>query len=467
MINSKKKGFTIVELVIVIAVIAVLSAVLIPTFSNLVKKANVSSDTALVKNLNTALAADTNEHNTMGDALTAAKEYGYDIAKINAKAKGNEILWDSKNDCFVYLDRENNELVYIPDSKTESVEENELWIIYDEAHPIYSTYLYNFTGTEIEAIHSLDASACNFVDVTYKGNAEVLIITNGGSLTVESGSVTHYGTGYILTVADAAKANYVEKGSFAANSEEIVNAGTNNSDYKYVGTAEALKEALGNKEAKIALSADININAEPSVGDDFTIEVATEINLNGYNIYSIHNYSVSGVNKNNGVFYVNNGASLKLTGSGEIVFDTNNQMGWNACTYVIAGNGDLVIDGAIAIINKGETDMSYAIDMRNSSSTKEVNVTINSGYIYSKEYNAIRLFATGSQPTFNLNINGGVIEGNRALMVHDGNDTCDGIYNITLNGGTLISSSSADLIKKFQNNENVKLLNNGATVVTK
>lgn len=34
--KSKQKGFTLVELVIVIAVIAILSAVLIPTFSNVV-----------------------------------------------------------------------------------------------------------------------------------------------------------------------------------------------------------------------------------------------------------------------------------------------------------------------------------------------------------------------------------------------------------------------------------------------
>ena len=106
MINSKKKGFTIVELVIVIAVVAILAAVLIPTFSSLVKKANVSNDTALVKNLNTALAADVDGQDTMYDALQAAKEFGYDIAKIQAKANGNKILWDSKNDCFVYLDSE-------------------------------------------------------------------------------------------------------------------------------------------------------------------------------------------------------------------------------------------------------------------------------------------------------------------------------------------------------------------------
>ncbi len=40
MVKNKKKGFTIVELVIVIAVIGILSAVLIPVFSNVVSSAN-------------------------------------------------------------------------------------------------------------------------------------------------------------------------------------------------------------------------------------------------------------------------------------------------------------------------------------------------------------------------------------------------------------------------------------------
>ena len=42
MIKSKK-GFTIVELVIVIAVIAILAAVLIPTFSNVIEKSHQSA----------------------------------------------------------------------------------------------------------------------------------------------------------------------------------------------------------------------------------------------------------------------------------------------------------------------------------------------------------------------------------------------------------------------------------------
>lgn len=41
--KSNKKGFTIVELVIVIAVIAILASVLIPTFTSIVEKATKSA----------------------------------------------------------------------------------------------------------------------------------------------------------------------------------------------------------------------------------------------------------------------------------------------------------------------------------------------------------------------------------------------------------------------------------------
>ena len=49
--RSNKKGFTIVELVVVIAVIAVLAAVMIPTFSGVIGKAN---DSALKSELKAA-----------------------------------------------------------------------------------------------------------------------------------------------------------------------------------------------------------------------------------------------------------------------------------------------------------------------------------------------------------------------------------------------------------------------------
>ena len=55
---KNKRGFTIVELVIVIAVVAVLAAVMIPTFAGIVEKATVSADTRKVRDMNIILAAE-------------------------------------------------------------------------------------------------------------------------------------------------------------------------------------------------------------------------------------------------------------------------------------------------------------------------------------------------------------------------------------------------------------------------
>lgn len=53
--KNNKKGFTLVELVIVIAVIAILSAVLIPTFSNVINDAKISAAEQEAANLRTQI----------------------------------------------------------------------------------------------------------------------------------------------------------------------------------------------------------------------------------------------------------------------------------------------------------------------------------------------------------------------------------------------------------------------------
>ena len=53
--KMNKKGFTIVELVIVIAVIAILASVLIPTFSGIIEKAKASNALSTAKNAYTSL----------------------------------------------------------------------------------------------------------------------------------------------------------------------------------------------------------------------------------------------------------------------------------------------------------------------------------------------------------------------------------------------------------------------------
>lgn len=56
--KNNRKGFTIVELVIVIAVIAILATVLVPTFGNVIEKANKSKDLQAAKSAYTLYVAD-------------------------------------------------------------------------------------------------------------------------------------------------------------------------------------------------------------------------------------------------------------------------------------------------------------------------------------------------------------------------------------------------------------------------
>lgn len=92
--KSNKKGFTIVELVIVIAVIAILAAVLIPTFTNVVEKANESACLQEARNNYTDIYA-----RDISDGVIDGKEDGVDmsVADYSVDASGNITYSYTKN----------------------------------------------------------------------------------------------------------------------------------------------------------------------------------------------------------------------------------------------------------------------------------------------------------------------------------------------------------------------------------
>ncbi len=87
------KGFTITELVIVIVVIAILAAVLIPTFVSLINKANMSADEQAVRQMNTILAAE--EVSDKPATVTEAKDIliANGIADFKPTFESNTYYW--------------------------------------------------------------------------------------------------------------------------------------------------------------------------------------------------------------------------------------------------------------------------------------------------------------------------------------------------------------------------------------
>lgn len=98
--RNNKKGFTIVELVIVIAVIAILAAVLIPTFSSITQSAKESAAMQQAKSGLNGVLALTSGSMPSGtifavnddDDTTADYLYEYNNNKLQLKASGDEAV---------------------------------------------------------------------------------------------------------------------------------------------------------------------------------------------------------------------------------------------------------------------------------------------------------------------------------------------------------------------------------------
>ena len=212
-INKKtnKKGFTIVELVIVIAVIAILAAVLIPTFSSLVKTAQTSSDISLVKNLNTSLTTSEildGKNETMTDALNDVKEDGYDVTKLTPTNSDNDILWHEESNRFVLRIKDKYESCgsgfVVDESKL-----YKLWKIYNEVEELESDPVYSIYWNADESLPEgkklsvgFDAGTTkNVSEVIYENTSseakEVIIRTNTVNTTLTVNALTdtinHYG----------------------------------------------------------------------------------------------------------------------------------------------------------------------------------------------------------------------------------------------------------------------------------
>ena len=289
--RTNKKGFTIVELVIVIAVIAILAAVLIPNISKLVRKANESNDVSLAKNMNTLLTMDEAENGkatNMYDVLIALENGGFKLSTLNPRASGNVFAWDKANNQIVYLSKDK-----ILFQAKEVKNKGDLYITTRDADtfetfPGYSFYLVQDLTADVTLSEGSNLDTGEFTltgTVSCKTGEDVDIRGKiKGTLTVDStaGKITNYSIVENVEIVNTASTSYHEKGQvqkFTINDSLKGKVVFENS--AYVKTLEQKNTKTGSQVENKGFIETVNA-VEGAVSkivktekDKFTIEIST------------------------------------------------------------------------------------------------------------------------------------------------------------------------------------------------
>ena len=151
--NSKRNGFTILELIIVIAVISILASVAIPTFAGVVKKARISARTQVAQNINKILTLEEitdGRPNSMYDAMKVIVGNGFDADEFTYES-GLALAWNQEDNRIAVVDEALNE-VYTHDGESLPEDKVLIWQVVDELPSESATSIYlgdGFAESEI------------------------------------------------------------------------------------------------------------------------------------------------------------------------------------------------------------------------------------------------------------------------------------------------------------------------------
>lgn len=162
--RSRKKGFTIVELMIVIVIIGILIAIIVPSVTSAIESANIASDQSDVKNMNTILQV-------------YCVQNGIDTTKLQAPEVRAIVSSEQKNYTFVpksskgiyWYSVNEGKIVYSTNGDPNNV------VLSNVAHAAFTPsspeelvegYLYLNTGDELDEVFTALRSVIN--GATYK-----------------------------------------------------------------------------------------------------------------------------------------------------------------------------------------------------------------------------------------------------------------------------------------------------------
>ena len=338
-----KKGFTIVELVIVIAVIGILSAILIPTFSNAIKKAQLASDKTAVREMNTALAmaGEAQTYNDMADALIAKNINGKaDLVPISS---GHSYYWVKEYNTIVLVNE--GKVVFPEDAKYENYDLDKEGVFAIKA----SNYIVTSNATTTEA------AAADIKDAVSNGNSFKLAQKIDSGVKVACVSIT--------------KSVEIDLAGSKLTAEERTGSGTAQSDYAFsvdggatltISNAEIEARGIQVKGGSAVLEENVNIVCDGITGGSaLWIEGAnSSVVINGgtYSAKSAPENGISELKYASTAITVCNGATCVING-GTFINDKTQVYTINVTDATVTIN-DATIKGIAGVAAAGKSNVT-------------------------------------------------------------------------------------------------------------
>ncbi len=225
-----KKAFTLVELLVVIAILAVLATVGVISYGSFKKKATISNDITLVRQINDVLKAEEIEGNVPNNMYEAKQMliingYGIDISAPKISTKGYYLGYDVRQNRALLLNSLTSTKAVEAPTDYKMVNTYDVFVGVDHYidNCIFSEYLNrNATDVSVTTDKGFDVGDCTtLLSFTYSNasvSKDIIIRTNSEDTKItindqsSDGRIDHYGTGGFLNVVRCATASYHENG---------------------------------------------------------------------------------------------------------------------------------------------------------------------------------------------------------------------------------------------------------------
>lgn len=321
MCKKFKKGFTLVELLVVIAILAILAAVSVVGYLSFTEKAKQSNDVTVTSQLNNVLIANeaTNKAKTFEDVLSQFKDAGFDLSKISPTMEGNHYLWDEISNRILYVDEEysviyksndtdvNHALYWIMATSKESLDKiivNPICLngykVYVSANIIGDYDISKLLGIYIRDGYTLTGNL-SYSNNSF-ANSELVVDGNiNGKLTIDDSDAIVYHSGVITDVEIKSVDNdsYYERGTVLNNlsiaSGHIVLEETSNVSEINV-TSSGVKLTVNSENSNLLVTSNNeNVEVEITVGNNVNhvytnnVIVSNSINSNFIEVTPVMN----------------------------------------------------------------------------------------------------------------------------------------------------------------------------------